>query len=156
MLSPSGLGLSFVSLWFCSETQGRPYGEEDSHCSNQDSGVPQLAQTWPLCQCLMRFLCVLGCCVDEAGWCLALPLQTTLAPFRCPCCVFWGTQHDYIQTTDHDKAPGCRVTLLPAPHRPGTLWHNKAEWVPPHQSFLAPALQPCVAKARAGLHSPSR
>lgn len=47
MLSLSGLGLSFVSLWFCSEAQGRPNGEEDSHCSNQDSGVPQLAQTWP-------------------------------------------------------------------------------------------------------------
>lgn len=100
MLSLSGLGLLFVSLWFCSEAQGRPHGE-DSHCSNQNSGVPQLAQTWPgsssLCQCLMPFLCVLGCCADEAGWCLALPLQRTLALFWCPCCVFWGTQHDYTR-----------------------------------------------------------
>lgn len=46
MLSPSGLGLSLPSLWFCSEAQGRHHGE-DSHSSNQDGAVPQLAQTWP-------------------------------------------------------------------------------------------------------------
>lgn len=42
MLSLSGLGLSFVSLWFCSEAQGRPNGEEDSHCSNQDTKLVSL------------------------------------------------------------------------------------------------------------------
>lgn len=117
MLSLSGLGLSFVSLWFCSEAQGRPHGEEDSHCSNQDSGVSQLAQTWPGSSPTVpmpRFLCGSGCCVDEAGWCLALPLQRTLAPFWCPCCVFWGTQHDYSQT-DHDRhlAAGSLSCLSP-------------------------------------------
>lgn len=41
------------------------------------------------------------------------------------------------------------------PHSLCTLWHGRAEWLPPHQSFLAPALQWCAAKAGAGSCSPS-
>lgn len=52
--------------------------------------------------------------MDEAGWCLALPLQRTLAPFWCPCCVFWGTQHDNSQTDrDRQLAAGSLSCLPP-------------------------------------------
>lgn len=62
MLSLSGLGLSLLSLWFCSEAQGRPHREEDSHCSNQDMVsltllTPGLVPH-PLCPTLTRFLCI--------------------------------------------------------------------------------------------------
>lgn len=104
MLSLSGLGLSLLSLWFCSEAQGRPHREEDSHCSNQDMVsltllTPGLVPH-PLCPILTRFLCV---SMLEAGWSLALTLQRALAPFWGPCCVFRGTQHDHTQMTDHDR-----------------------------------------------------
>lgn len=110
---------------------------------------------WFLTHCAnaSRFLCGSGCCVDEAGWCLALPLQRTLAPFWGPCCVFWGTQHDYSQT-DHDRQLAAGSLSCLPPRRPGTLWQGRAEWVPPHQSFPAPALHQCAVKAGAASLSP--
>lgn len=147
MLSLSGLGLSFVSLWFCSEAQGRPHREEDSHCSNQDSGVPRPAQTWPgsssLCQCLLRFLCVSGCC-GRGQLALGLAFAENFGSVLVSFCVSWGTQHDYTQPTDHDRLQGL------SPACPPQAWDTVAgqsRAVPPHQSFPAPAPQWCTAKA---------
>lgn len=104
----------------------------------------------PLCQCLLRFLCMSGCC-RRAQLALGLAFAENFGSVLVSFCVFWGTQHDYTQTTDHDRLQGHSPACPP---RPGTLWQGRAERVPPHQSFPAPALQRCAAKA--GLaHTPS-
>lgn len=156
MLSLPGLGLSLLSLWFLAGPMGRRTHTTQTRTVVSLDLLPPGLVPHPLYQCLTRFLCVLGCCADEAAWRLALPLQRTLAPFWCPCCVFWRTQHDYTQTTDRDR----QLAAGPSSCLPPTgLGHcgtaEQSGCLPSHQSFLAPALQRCVAKAGAGSHSPS-
>lgn len=117
MLSLSGLGLSFVSLWFCSEAQGRPHGEEDSHCSSQDSGVSQLAQTWPGSSPTVPMPHVSYVVRDAAR---TRPADA----WPCLCRELWlrfgalavsSGEHNMTTARLTVTAPGCRVTLLPAP-----------------------------------------
>lgn len=98
----------------------------------------------PLCQRLPDFLCASGCC-GRGQLALGLAFAENSGSVLVSFCVFWGTQHDYTQTTDHDRLQGHSPAC---PHQAWDTVAGRAEQVPPHQSFPAPALQQCVTKAR--------
>lgn len=157
MLSLSGLGLSFVSLWFCSEAQGRPQRRR-THTAPTRTVVslnllrPGLVPH-PLCQRLLRFLCVSGCC-GRGQLALGLAFAENFGSVLASFCVFWGTQHDYTQPTDHDRLQGLSPACPPqaCDTVAGQSRAGASASTPVLPSSCSTAL---YSQDRAGLHSSS-